>query len=117
MAEEQVEPQKGDWVRIWAQVTKASTEPGVHPEDLMVRLESHSEHYDGHIRLDRVVFKPNKVPDFVTRCVHLWHADDESVTFVRCQRHEGHGGIHRAESYGTVHTWEDKDSDGYIEER
>ena len=49
MAEEQVQPQKGDWVRVWAQVTKASTESGVHPEDLLVRLESHNEHYEGHI--------------------------------------------------------------------
>ena len=111
MADEQV-PQVGDWVRVWGQVKNVDP----HPEEYSVEFESHNEQYRALVRRDLTVFKPDKLPPGARRCTSLWHADDEGQTYVRCERHEGHGASHGVEAGSTVHIWDDEDSDGYIEE-
>lgn len=99
VAEDPKTPEPGDWVQVWAQMTKESQ----HPDDLLLRLESHNEHYDCYIRKDRVTFD-GSVPDFVERCTRLHeveilnpsrHPSGKEVMLARCIRHHDHGGKHR----------------------
>lgn len=66
--------------------------PACHPEDVVVRLEARSEHYLGHVRLDRIEV-PDAHPSWVPRCTSMAEWDHEQ--FHRCRLHLGHDGKHR----------------------
>lgn len=105
--------ERGEWVKVWAQVKLTPRDVGVHPEDFLVEVFSHNEQYDCHVRADRVE-KVTSVPDFVETCTALRQTPSITPpTYQRCARHHGHGKAHRTE-------WGNKFSDnevvGYFED-
>lgn len=101
--------QQGDWVQVWAQVSKVN-EPGVHPEDVLVEFFSHSEQWQGHVRLDRVI-ETDKVPDFAGTCTHMHNTNKGA--YRRCVKHDRHGGNHRDNKDVE---WDSRFTVGYFEE-
>jgi hypothetical protein len=110
------DPEVGDWVQVYAQrvATPYSSE---HPEDWVVKMQSHSDDYLAHVRRDRVV-KCDPPPDIAMRCNHLWEQPEEhGYRLLRCTRHYDHGGEHEATFDGKIGHWTSRETAGYFEER
>lgn len=104
-------PVQGEWVQVWGQV---ADEQRVHPEDLLVRFESHSSDYTCHVRRDRVV-QVETAPDFAPICTRLKQVDVAGVlALVRCERVHGHAKKHRNSNADIK--WDDSETSGYFEE-
>lgn len=109
-------PEPGDWVQVWAQVVKESG----HPDDIVLRLESHNEDYECYVRKDRVTFD-GSVPDLVEQCTHLHEVEvlfphlvpDRDNLLAQCTRHHDHSGKHRDRS---GREWGKSKTAGYFEE-
>lgn len=108
---EKLDLEPGTWVQVWAQVADVAN----HPEDTALKMESHSDHYIGHVRNDRIIV-PTAPPSFAPRCVSLYqHVDDGPLW--RCESFDDHPGKHHAKtSFGTV-DWDEGRSAGYFEEK
>lgn len=102
--------QPGDWVQVWGQVKNERT----HPEDVLVEFFSHSEQWSGHVRKDRVV--KAETPDFVYRCTAMTETHDKAA-YIRCDRHDGHGGLHQSGGGLNMLDWAETSTKGYFEER
>lgn len=103
---EQTSPQPGDWVQVWMLVIEGNT----HPDDVLVRGESHNEHYKAHVRRDYVEFNPEQQPPGLPLCNHLWLTGDGYLW--PCIRYAEHSGQH---SSGTGVEWEGEDSHGFLD--
>ena len=104
------EPEKGDWVKVWALVT----DPDPHPEDYNVRFESHNEHYKGLVRRDHVVFVEGETPEGVPQCTSLYGGTATPGLLWRCEKVAEHPRKHTAND-GLK--WTDEQAAGYFEER
>jgi hypothetical protein len=103
-------PGEGDWVLVWGQILRGPT----HPEDVRVEFFSHNEQYHCDVRTDRVR-TVDEQPDFITTCTAMFRfAGGVNGLFVRCVRHERHGGKHR-DGGGTL--YDESQVIGYIEEK
>jgi hypothetical protein len=101
---------KGDWVQVWGQVEMTPNEDGVHPEDFLIKLESHSEHYNAHVRSTHVE-PAERTPEFAQPCTALYRKPKGKM--VQCQKHYDHGGVHEHGSQ----IWNDMGTYGYVEVR
>lgn len=104
-------PEEGVWVQVWAQVVDSDP----HPDEVTVRLESHGEHYNGLVRVDRVTV-PDELPGFVERCPSLYrtkYSGGADERFVRCKSWHDHPGDHASGKW----EWHEQASYGYVEER
>lgn len=103
---------KGDWVKVWGQVTDTKT----HPEDVEVEFFSHNEQFHAPIRKDRIE-EALLLPGFAEECYALREYDAEVLgemtkIHLKCTGHLGHDGKHRC---GRV-TWKNAQNVGWIEE-
>lgn len=122
--DQQMTPAVGDWVRVWAVVTKTSDMPGVHPEDMLLRLESHNADYPAHVRNDHIEFDGTS-PSFARTCTALYEIEAKVKVlgtkgrveaWVRCEKPQGHEGIHQhsATEAGGAYQW--GKADVYLED-
>lgn len=103
----------GQWVMVWVQVAKGEVKD--HPEDVTVRFESHNEHFNAPVRLDRVVIT-DKIPEFAIRCSDLYKGISGRDSLLwQCVSYHDHPGLHTANSGSLM--WKSEESYGYVEEK
>jgi hypothetical protein len=95
----------GDWVLVYARVERHAG----HPDDMLVRFESHNEDYTAAVRLDRVVMS-TELPTWARLCTAMVAEDDGR--YVRCEALERHAGWH---THGE-RQWDNRTTVGHIED-
>lgn len=100
-------PEQGEWVKIWALVKN----PRPHPDEIMVRFESHNEHYNGLVR-HADVMRTDETPEHAEQCTRLGKVNEG--LYVRCTGHDGHPGTHGDPRSGIQ--WSERETVGFFEE-
>jgi hypothetical protein len=86
--------QPGDWVQAWGQVKSVD----LSREEVTIEFFSKTDQWQGIILMERVV-KPAEPPSFASRCPVLGNSPEApESTFVRCESHHGHAGLHEADT-------------------
>src|SRR5689334_11677600 len=96
----------GEWVLVRAIVIEGPS----HPEDVLVRFESHNQHFAGAVRNDHV--EHASPPEGWPRCSDLFEValmDEEAL--VRCTLPSEHPGHHESGAF----TWTDEKTVGHFE--